>query len=375
MKDNKALLYDLLEYVSVNHFPDIHINTWYKPIFRNESWEIVTLDIFDVWWRNRELYVLAKSDVIEIILILLGRERYEAFLDELESDTSFRVDWWERFRVNCYSDNEWFSIAMRLIPSKVPTIEELGLWNQIKEICSKSKWLFIMTWPTWVGKSTNLAAMVDYINKNYKKHIITIEDPIEFIFKSDKSLINQREVWTNTSSFSKALRASMREDPDVIMIWEMRDPETIKTALTLAETWHLVFSTLHTNDCPQTIDRIIDIFPENQQKQVRMQLAMSLLWIMSQRLLPKKWSEWRIAAREILITNDAIKNMIIEGKTHQIYSVIEVGIKEWMILMDKYLITLYEKWLIDIEVLFSYIRDKEAAKMIIQWNSINNNNN
>ncbi|PID87525.1 type IV pili twitching motility protein PilT [Candidatus Gracilibacteria bacterium] len=368
MKDNKTLLYDLLEFVSANNYPDIHISTNHKPIFRNESGEIITLASINIKGEEKKLHILNKSDIVEIILVLLGRERYGNFLDDFESDTSFRVEGGERFRVNCYSDNEGFSIAMRLIPSKVPTMEDLGLGAQIKNICNKSKGLFIMTGPTGVGKSTNLAAMIDYINKNFKKHIITIEDPIEFIFKSDKSLINQREVGTNTESFSKALKASMREDPDVIMIGEMRDPETIKTALTLAETGHLVFSTLHTNDCPQTIDRIVDIFPENKQKQVRMQLAMSLLGIMSQRLLPKKGVEGRIAAREILITNDAIKNMIIEGKTHQIYSVIEVGIKEGMILMDKYLITLYEKGLIDIDILFSYVRDKEAAKMLINNN-------
>lgn len=365
MTDNKKLLYNLLEYASAKSYPDIHINTNHKPIFRDNSWDIISPDGFEHKWEEIIFKVMDKSDMIQIIIELLWKKRYELFVEEFESDTSFKVNDWERFRVNCYNDNEWFSIALRSIPSKIPTIESLWLWPQIKEICSKSKWLFIMTGPTWVGKSTNLAAMVDYINKNFNKHIITIEDPIEFIFKSDKSLINQREVWTNTESFSKALRSSMREDPDVIMVWEMRDPETIKTALTLAETWHLVFSTLHTNDCPQTIDRIIDIFPTNQQKQVRMQLAMSLVWIMSQRLLPRKWTEWRVAAREVLINNDAIRNMIIEWKTHHIYSVIEIWIKEWMILMDKYLITLYKKDLIDLDTLFSYIRDKEAAKMLI----------
>lgn len=365
MKNNIELLYNLLEYASIKKYPDIHINTNHKPIFRNESWEIIIPDEIGMDSMILKSYNLKKDDVIEIINELLWEERYLQFLDDFESDTSFKWKGGERFRVNCYSDNEWFSVALRFIPCIVPTMEELWLWDSIKDICWKSKGLFIMTWPTWVGKSTNLAAMIDYVNKNYNKHIITIEDPIEFIFKSNKSLINQREVWTNTKSFSKALRSSMREDPDIIMVWEMRDPETIKTALTLAETWHLVFSTLHTNDCPQTIDRIIDVFPNNQQKQIRMQLAMSLVWIMSQRLLPKKGIQWRVAAREILFNNDAIKNMIIEWKTHQIYSVIEVWMKEGMILMDKYLITLYKKGMIELDTLFSYIRDKDSAKMLI----------
>ena len=185
--------------------------------------------------------------------------------------------------------------------------------------------------------------MIDYINKNTNKHIITIEDPVEFCFVWKKSLINQREVWSHTKSFASAIRASLREDPDVIMIWEMRDPETIKAAITLAETWHLVLSTLHTNDSVQTVDRIVDVFPESAQKQVRMQLAMSLSWIISQRLVPRNDKDWRVAAREILITNDATRNLIISWKTHQLYSVLEVWKAEWMILMDKYLIALFKE--------------------------------
>jgi len=283
----------------------------------------------------------------------------------MELDTSYALLDADRYRVNCYKDTAGYSVALRIIPSDIPTLESLWLWDQIKEMCQKSKWLVLVTGPTGSGKSTNLAGMIDYINKNYKKHIITVEDPVEFAFKSDKSLINQREVWNHTKWFDKAIRSALREDPDVIMIGEMRDPETIKAAITLAETWHLVFSTLHTNDSVQTIDRIVDVFPWTQQKQIRMQLAMSLVWVISQRLVPRKDKEWRIATREILVSNDAIRNLIISGKTHQLYSVLEVGKKFGMILMDKYLMILFQKWIISKENLLAYARDKEGIEMML----------
>lgn len=254
---------------------------------------------------------------------------------------------------------------MRSIPQKIPTLEELGLGEQIKQMCGKSKGLILMTGPTGTGKSTNIAAMIDHINKNSQKHIITIEDPIEFVFTGDKSIINQREVGSHTKSFASAIRACLREDPDVIVIGEMRDPETIKSAITLAETGHLVLSTLHTNDTVQTVDRIVDVFPAEQQDQIRMQLAMSLVGIVSQRLLPRSDIDGRIAAREILISNDAIRNLIIGGKTHQLYSVIEVGQKNGMILMDKYLVALYKKKLISQETLLSFARDKENIELLL----------
>ena len=283
----------------------------------------------------------------------------------MELDTSIQIENGDRYRVNCYKDTKWYSIALRIIPSHIPTLEDLWLWEQIKQMCSKNKGLILVTWATWSWKSTNLAAMIDYINKNFKKHIITIEDPVEFVFNSEKSLVNQRELWNHTKGFPEAIRASLREDPDVIMVWEMRDPETIKAAITLAETWHLVLSTLHTNDSVQTIDRIVDIFPSTQQKQIRMQLSQSLVWVVSQRLLPREDKQERIAAREILITNDAIRNLIIWWKTHQLYSVLEVWQKQWMILMDKYLIALYKKWIISKDTLISYSRDKEWIEMLI----------
>lgn len=363
--NTKELINNILLYTTQEHYSDIHINTNNRIKIRDRSWEIITLENIVVNWNIIELPIIDKDSIKSIILDIIWEIWYQYFEKNMEYDSSYMIEWWDRYRVNCYIDTQWYSVALRRIPNKIPTLEELWLWEQIKTMCNKSKWLILVTGPTWSWKSTNLAAMIDYINKTQKKHIITIEDPVEFSFKSDKSLINQREVWSHTKWFEQAIRASLREDPNVIMVWEMRDPETIKAAITLAETGHLVFSTLHTNDSVQTIDRIVDIFPWSQQNQIRMQLAMNLVWVISQRLLTRSDEEWRIAAREILISNDAVRNLIITGKTHQLYSVLEVWHKQWMILMDKYLLALYKKSIISKETLMSYARDKDWLEMML----------
>ena len=249
------------------------------PKIRDKSWEIEDIESINVDWKEVKVWVLTKEQVLKMIEVLVWKNWVLDFIHEKEIDSSYSFREESRYRVNCYMDSAWYSIALRLIPNDIPTIDELWLPEHIKDMCSKSKWLILVTGPTWSWKSTNLAAMLEYINRNKKKHIITIEDPIEFSFTSDKSLINQREIWNDTNSFAHAIRACLREDPDVIMMWEMRDPETIKAAITLAETWHLVLSTLHTNDSVQTVDRIVDIFPAEQQKQIRTQLAQSLVWV------------------------------------------------------------------------------------------------
>jgi len=353
----KEILQKIFEIWVKNNYSDIHLNTWKKPLIRDKNWDIAEME--------GDFEVFDGDNLSEIIEILTSKVWLAKFEEEFELDSSYMLENWNRYRVNCYMDSAGYNIALRLIPNKIPSLEWLGLGEQVKEMCNKSKWLILVTWPTWSWKSTNLAGMIDYINTNFNKHIITIEDPVEFAFESKKSLINQREVWNHTKWFAKAIRSSLREDPDIIMIWEMRDPETIKAAITLAETGHLVLSTLHTNDSVQTIDRIIDIFPWNEQSQIRMQLSQSLIWVVSQRLISRSDKEWRIAAREILIANDAIKNLIIAWKTHQLYSVLEVWQKQWMILMDKYLLALYKKEIISKETLMSYIRDKESIEMLI----------
>ena len=358
---SKELLFEILYLAWKEGYWDIHLNSKHKPVVRDKQWEILMLD--QIWEQN--MPVLSQENISEIIRELSWELWLENFKKDFELDNSYKFEDGVRYRVNCYIDTNGYSVALRGIPSEIPTLEDMWLNDHVKEMCNKWKWLILVTGPTWSWKSTNLAAMIDYINTNMKKHIITVEDPVEFAFESKKSLINQREIWNNTKGFSEAIRASLREDPDVIMVWEMRDPETIKAALTLAETGHLVLSTLHTNDSVQTVDRIVDIFPSGEQKQIRMLLAMWLVWVVSQRLLPRIDKPWRIAAREILIANDAIRNLIIWWKTHQIYSVLEIGQKSWMILMDKYLVLLYKKWIISKDSLLSYIRDKDWIEMLL----------
>jgi len=353
----------IIEKTIFEGYSDIHIVTESFPIIRNNSWDITPIETLIIWGEDIKLRELDKKEVMEIIHHILGPSKLEVFIDTFEIDGSYQYKD-NRFRINCYYDTRGFAIALRLIPKEIPKLEDLWFWEQVHSMCRKSKWLILVTGPTWVGKSTNLAGMIEYINTNFNKHIITIEDPIEFMFQNKQSLINQREVWIHTKSFANAIKSSLREDPDIIMIWEMRDPETVQAAITLAETGHLVFSTLHTNDTVQSIDRIVDIFPEGKQEQIRMQLAMSLIGIISQRLLPKKDVDDRIAAREILLNNDAVRNLIITWNTHLLYSVLETSWKNGMILLDQYLEILYTKWLITKETLISHARDKDNIEAL-----------
>jgi len=349
-------------------YSDIHIVSESFPVIRNNSWDITKVSTVWVWENSLEIEPFHKKDVMEIIKFILWPSKLQIFVDTFEIDGSYQFKN-TRFRINCYYDTKGFAVALRLIPQEIPNLKNLWFWEQVFSMCRKSKWLILVTGPTWVGKSTNLAWMIDYINTNFNKHIITIEDPIEFMFNNKRSLINQREVGIHTKSFANAIKSSLREDPDVIMIWEMRDPETVQAAITLAETGHLVFSTLHTNDTVQSIDRIVDIFPEGKQEQIRMQLAMSLIGIISQQLLPKKDVDDRIAAREILLNNDAVRNLIITGNTHLLYSVLETSWKHWMILLDQYLEALYKKWLISEETLISHARDKNNIESLKKHHS------
>ncbi len=355
----------ILDLTTKEKFPDIHLNSGNLPIIRNHSWDLKRIN-WEILFNDSSIDILLTTENIkDIILHIAWDEWFEKFKNTLELDTSYKYKNFDRYRINCYVDSMWYNIALRIIPSEIPSVVDLSLWDSIINMCTKNKWLILVTGPTGSWKSTNLAAMIDYINTNFSKHIITIEDPIEFAFENKKSLINQREIGNHTLWFANAIKSSLREDPDVIMVWEMRDPETIKAAITLAETGHLVLSTLHTNDTVQSVDRIIDVFPSSQQDQIRMQLAMSLVWIVSQRLIPRADKPWRIASREILLANDAVRNLIISGKTHQLYSVIEVSGKDWMILMDKYLIFLFKNKVISRDTLFSYCRDKDWIELLI----------
>lgn len=344
----KSLLSDMIK----SQIPDLHFSSGLAPYIRKHDWN---MQYFEEFW------MLDKDDVWAIIEEMIWKEWFADFRQCLEKDFSYSLNE-AKFRVNIFHDSRWYSIALRYIPIEIPSLETLNITKEVKNLLHRWKWLILVTWPTWSWKSTTLASMIQYISQNFKKHIITIEDPIEFNLKSNKCLINQREIWTHCESFARAIKSALREDPDVVMVWEMRDPETISAALTLAETGHLVLSTLHTNDTVQTIDRIIDSFPSWSQNQIRTQLAMSLSWVVSQILLPKKDFWNRVVAREILINNDAVRSLIISWNNHQLYSIIELSGSEWMILMDKYLQSLYSKWIISKETFNSRIRDKDLVK-------------
>jgi twitching motility protein PilT len=343
----KQLLDDMIQ----TQIPDIHFTAGSTPHVRKHSGDIEVLTSF---------WVTEQVDVLDIVTEMIGQERADKLIKAHEGDFSY-AHGIHKFRVNVFENVKWLGIAIRYIPTKIPTCKELSVPEDIIQLLHRDKGLIIVTGPTGSGKSTTLAAMIEYINTTMKKHIITIEDPIEFNFQGKDCLIHQREVGTHTDSFARAIKSALREDPDIIMVGEMRDPETIQAALTLAETGHLVLSTLHTNDTVQSIDRIIDSFPTAQQSQVRVQLAMSLSAVISQTLLPKKNSWGRIVAREILMNNDAIRSIITQGLTHQIYSMIELGGSEGMILMDKYLEMLYNKNMITKEVYASRVRDKDLV--------------
>jgi twitching motility protein PilT len=306
------------------------------------------------------------EDYIYPILNDAQRARFEKIM---ELDLSYEIPGVARFRVNCFRQRGKMGAVLRAIPVKIKTIDELMLPPVTKEICMRPRGLVLVTGPTGSGKSTTLAAMVDHINRNRRCHIMTIEDPIEFVHQDILSEINQRELEIDTHSFAAALKHVMRQNPDVILVGEMRDLETISLAITAAETGHLVFATLHTTDAPQTIDRIIDVFPPEQQNQIRMQLSVTIQAIISQTLLPRKDIEGRIAAFEVMVATPAIRTLIREGKTHQIYSDIQAGGEHGMISLDQYLIELLRKGYIayeDAVVKSSNPRDFEqlASRML-----------
>jgi len=267
---------------------------------------------------------LTKEDITELCYSVLTEKQKATLEDELELDFSFEIPKVARFRANYYFERENLAAAYRIIPEKPPTLDFLHAPEIFKKLIKREKGLILVTGPTGSGKSTTLAAMINEINENFAKHVITIEDPIEFVHEHKKSLISQREVGRDTKAFLNALRASLREDPNVILIGEMRDKETIGAAITAAETGHLVFATLHTNSAVQTINRIVNVFPADEQDQIRTQLSMAILAVISQSLLPKIGGE-RIAAHEIMINNPAISNLIRENKIQQIYSQMQLN--------------------------------------------------
>jgi twitching motility protein PilT len=279
--------------------------------------------------------VLSAADLRKAIYSILTQKQREQFENELELDLSYQVPGASRFRVNVFQQREAIGAVMRTIPFEIKTIEELGIPVQVSNFAYQPRGFVLVTGPTGSGKSTTLAALIDVINREKSAHIMTVEDPIEFLHTHKRSIVNQRELGSDTHTFGAALKHVLRQDPDVILVGEMRDLETIQVALTAAETGHLVFGTLHTQDAPQTIDRIIDVFPPHQQEQIRVMLAGALQGVVCQQLLKTANHQGRIAACEVMVATPAIRNLIREGKTHQMYSAIQAGKQYGMVTMDQ----------------------------------------
>jgi twitching motility protein PilT len=304
--------------------------------------------------------ILTDQESKSIAFGLLSELQIEKFERDLELDAAFSIEEYGRFRVNIYRQQGSVAASVRLIPHSVWSFEKCGLpANVVLDLCNRPKGLVLITGSTGSGKSTSLASMIDWINNNRSCHIVTIEDPIEFVHKSKKSIVNQREVYSDTHSFSVSLKHVLRQDPDVILIGEMRDLETIESALVIAETGHLVFATLHTSDCVQTINRIVDVFPAHQQDQIRTQLSFVLLGVISQQLIPKMDGPGRVLAIELLTTTPSVRSMIRESKLHQLYSVIQTSKKEGMKTMNQSLYELYTKKIISYDDAFERSSDVE----------------
>lgn len=307
---------------------------------------------------------LTQTEVEEIIQATLRPEYAKRLKFDKEVDFSFNFDG-ARVRANIYFEKKGVAGSFRFIPQKIKSFEDLGLPPIIQELSSKEQGLVIVTGPTGHGKSTTIAALIEHINNKMQRHIITVEDPVEYVFENKKSIITQRELGTDTLSFTRALRSVLREDPDVVFIGEMRDMETFEAALTIAETGHLVLTTLHTNDAAQAPDRIIDVFPKNQQEQVRQQVANVLAGVVSQRLIPRASGKGRIAACEIMIANNAIRSIIREDKTHQIQSVIQTSASEGMITLDKVLAGFVSTGEITLEEALNWTSDVKNFKQMV----------
>ncbi|ADV65685.1 type IV pilus twitching motility protein PilT [Deinococcus maricopensis] len=306
---------------------------------------------------------LEATDTRKLMYSMMNEKQQRTFEEKRELDFSFALGDKARFRVNTFVQRGAVGGVLRLIPTKIKSAEDLGLPKTVVDIANAPRGLVLVTGPTGSGKSTTLAAMIDWINLNKKLHIMTIEDPIEFMHPHKNSIVNQREIGADTMDFQAALRAVLRQAPDVILVGEMRDYETIKAAVTAAETGHLVMGTLHTNSAPESIDRIVDVFPEEQQEQIRVQLANNLVAVMTQQLIPRA-DGGRILAYELLIANPAVRSLIREGKTFQITSSMQTGAKEGMITMDAFLANLYKRRLITYDAgLERAVDAKEYARL------------
>ena len=346
---------NLLRLVAQQNASDLHIAVGRYP----------TLRIDGRLYPLTQEKVLTPEDTKALSDVLLTEEHKKELVAEGHVDFSYNFEDKARFRTNVFYQKGYVSIAMRLITGRIRNLEELSVPTILYEFTNFSQGLVLVTGPVGHGKSTTLAALIDYINHNKDQHIITIEDPIEYVYEQDRCIIDQREVGEDARNFPSALRAVFREDANVVLIGEMRDLDTIITAMTAAETGHLIFATLHTNDSSQTVDRIIDVFPAHKKNQIRSQLASVLLGVISQRLIPRI-SGGRVPAIEIMIKNNAIENLIRENKTYQIDTVIETSLKEGMVSLDKSLADLLHKGLITLDDALTYAKNRDYLRMLIK---------
>ena len=347
----------ILQLMIDNKWSDLYLTVWAYPALKL-AWEIIKIE------DGPNVNILSWKDTMEFTQSLITEKQHDTLVKNRNLDFSFRyMD--RMFRCNLSFQLSNYMIVIRLLNDHIPTVEDLNLSEAYKSISNKSQWLVLVTWPTWSWKTTTLAAIINYINENYARHIITIEDPVEYVHTHKKSIIEHKEVWKDVYSYETALMWAMRQDPDVIMFWEMRSKEQMEMALRLAETWHLVLSTLHTRSAHQTITRIIDAFPGEEKAQIRVQLADSLLAVFSQRLL--KWRTWSSVkmAKEILLKNTAVSNLIRENELHQIPSVIQTWGREGMQLLETDLIWLVWAWQISLEEALRYANNPKLVEQAI----------
>ena len=348
---------DLLRQMRQQGASDLHLTSGSAPYMRVDG------DMVKQNYKN-----VAAETCQSLIFEVLTESQKELFSEKLDLDFSYPLSGVGRFRVNVFMQRHGIAACFRLIPENIRTITELGLPEQLSELIDVSEGLILVTGPTGSGNSTTLAALIHAINTRQQSHIITIEDPIEFVHENQRCLISQREVASHTQSFTAALRAALREDPDIILVGELRDLETISLAITAAETGHLVFATLHTNSAIRTVDRVIDVFPENQQMQIRVQLSESLRGVVAQGLLPRPDRHGRTPVMEIMVNVPAVANLIREGKTHQIASVMQTSRAQGMMTFESATHDLIQKGMITQEDGMSFLRRRSAAKQISSGN-------
>lgn len=350
MKREHLMKDQLLQLIIDNEWSDMYITVWTYPAIKIGG-DIIKID---------ELEVLTENDTLEFAQSIITKRQHESLIKERNLDFSFSF-MWRRFRWNISFQLGHYMIVLRLLTLDIPNIDKLGLPEIYKEVTKKWQWLILITWPTWSGKTTTLASMLDYVNTNFNKHIITIEDPIEYVHEHKKSIIEHKEIWRDVPDYETALIWAMRQNPNIILFWEMRNRQEMEMALRLSETGHVVFSTLHTRSAYQSISRILDSFNWEDKNQIRMQLADSLIWIFSQRLL--KASDWSgvLLAKEILIKNSAIANLIRENDLHQIPSILQMWSREWMQLLESDIIWFIRKWVLTEE---EWLKFSNSPKLI-----------